>query len=148
TVPRKDRFPGVHGTGCLKSCGRGGRKPLAPLWVTPWLATNQPPISPRMSHAMRHMQPLTRKLCLMHIVPEAGVAASGLPLPKRWASPAGERLAGAGRRSDPDRARCGRSHLLNVRGGFRLDALPPPKLDEVGRRAARLLAMCGDCGSG
>jgi hypothetical protein len=56
TEPRRDRFPGAHGTGCLKIWGGGGRKSLAPLLFTPWLATNQPPINPKMSHAMRHMQ--------------------------------------------------------------------------------------------
>jgi hypothetical protein len=59
-----DRFPGAHGTGCLKSWCGGGRKSLAPLLFTPWLATNQPPISPKMSHAMRHILPLTTKTLL------------------------------------------------------------------------------------
>jgi Phage integrase family len=62
--PRMDRFPGAHGTACRKIWGGGRRKSLAPLLFTPWLATNQPPISPKMSHTMRHIPPLATETLL------------------------------------------------------------------------------------
>jgi len=37
---------------------------VTPLLFTPWLATNQPPISPKMSHTMRHIQPRTTETLL------------------------------------------------------------------------------------